>query len=234
MKFVYTLSLIIITLTSAFAQNAPSKSQPKTTESRKVDNDPAAKVILDRVSTKYQSYSSLEVVFALSIVSKVDGLNESMKGNVWLKGPKYRVNTDDVEIICDNVKRWMILKADKEVQVNFYEPDANNIESPSQLFTIYKNNYYYQLDGKETLDGKAVTRIRLIPINVKESPYSQVFLLIDGEDIIRKARIVGKDGVEYNWQIVTFNPNAKIDDSKFTFNAVQYPGYHVEDLTSDK
>lgn len=225
MKLFYTLSIVLATVLSGFAQ----------TNSGKTENDPAAKAILDRVSTKYQSYNTLEVDFSLSIVSKVDGLNETMKGYVWLKGQKYRVNTDDVEIICDNVKRWMILKGDqKEVQINFYEPDANNIESPSQLFTIYKSNYYYRLDGKESLDGKQMTRIQLVPINAKESPYSYVYLLIDAEDIIRKARIVGKDGVEYNWQIVKFAPNTKIDDSKFTFNASQYPGYHIEDLTSDK
>jgi outer membrane lipoprotein-sorting protein len=225
MRLFYTLSIVLATVLSGFAQ----------TNSGKTENDPAAKTILDRVSTKYQSYNTLEVDFSLSIVSKVDGLNESMKGYVWLKGQKYRVNTDDVEIICDNVKRWMVLKGEqKEVQINFYEPDANNIESPSQLFTIYKNNYYYRLDGKESLDGKPMNRIQLVPTNPKESPYTYVYLLIDAEDVIRKARIIGKDGVEYNWQIVKFAPNTKIEDSKFTFNAAQYPGYHIEDLTSDK
>ncbi len=218
---------------SVYAQNPP-KGKTTTNTNTTTTKDPAAKTILDRVSTKYQSYTSLEVVFSLSITSKVDDLNESMKGNVWLKGQKYRVNTGDVEIICDNVKRWMILKGkQKEVQINFYEPDANNIESPSQLFTIYKNNYNYKLDGKETLDGKSMTRIQLIPANTKESPYTFIYLLVDDQDVIRKARIVGKDGVEYNWQIVTFTPNAKIDEGKFTFNAAQYPGYHIEDLTAE-
>lgn len=225
MRFLSTLCLMVLVSVSVFAQKP---------NDRKIENDPAAKVLLDKVSTKYQSYTSLEVVFKLSIVSKVDDLNESMDGNVWLKGQKYRVNTGDIEIICDNVKRWMILKGEeKEVQVNFYEPDANNIESPSQLFTIYKNNYYYAMDGTEALDGKTMTRVKLIPMDSKDSPYSHIYLLIDGDDVIRKARIVGKDGVEYNWQIVTFTPNAKIDDSKFTFVPSQYPGYHIEDLTVD-
>lgn len=227
MKFLQTLSLVMLVTVGLFAQ------APKKTDDRKIQNDPAAKTILDRVSTKYLSYGSLDVTFSLGIVSKADGLNESMNGNVWLKGQKYRVNTDDVEIVCDNVKRWMILKANKQVQVDFYEPDANNIESPSQLFTIYKNNYYYVMDGTEALDGKQLTRIKLIPINAKESPYTSVFLLIDSEDVIRKARIVGKDGVEYNWQIIKFTPNAKIEDSKFVFTPAQYPGYHIEDLTAD-
>lgn len=224
MRFLSTLSLILILCVGAFAQKPVD---------RKIENDPAAKTLLDKVSAKYQSYTSLEVNFKLSIVSKVDDLNESMDGNVFLKGQKYRVNTGDIEIICDNVKRWMILKGEKEVQVNFYEPDANNIESPSQLFTIYKNNYYYTMDGTESLDGKTMTRVKLIPMDAKDSPYTNIYLLIDGEDVIRKARIVGKDGVEYNWQIVTFAPNAKIEDSKFSFVPSQYPGYHIEDLTAD-
>lgn len=234
MKLLYTLGLVLMVSLGGFAQNGQKPKNNTPTDTRKIQNDPAAKVLLDKVSAKYQSYTSLEVAFTLSIVSQADGLNESMKGSVWLKGQKYRVNTDDIEIICDNVKRWMILKAEKNVQVNFYEPDANNIESPSQLFTIYKNNYYYKMDGTEVLEGKTMKRVQLIPVNAKDSPYSKVFLLIDAEDVIRKARIVGKDGVEYNWQIVKFTPAVKIEDSKFTFNPAQYPGYHVEDLTSDK
>ncbi len=225
MKFLQTLCLVMLVSVSAFAQKPVD---------RKIANDPAAKTLLDKVSAKYQSYTSLEVTFKLSIVSKVDDLTESMNGNVWLKGQKYRVNTGDIEIICDNVKRWMILKGEKEVQISFYEPDANNIESPSQLFTIYKNNYYYMLDGTEALNGKQLTRVKLIPIDAKNSPYSNIYLLIDAENVIRKARIVGKDGVEYNWQIVTFNPNIKIDESKFGFAPAQYPGYNIEDLTNDK
>ncbi len=230
MRLFYIVCLMFAVSGGLVAQNTKKPVE----NTRKIENDPAAKILLDRVSSKYQSYATLEVAFSLSIVSKIDGLNESMKGNVWLKGQKYRVNTGDIEIICDNVKRWMILKGDKQVQVNFYEPDANNIESPSQLFTIYKNNYYYKMDGTETLNGKQMNRVQLIPTDTKGSPYSNIYLLIDSEDVIRKARIVGKDGVEYNWQIVTFTPNAKIDESRFTFNAAQYAGYHVEDLTSDK
>jgi len=39
-----------------------------------------------------------------------------------------------------------------------------------------------------------------------------------------------KTGNRYKYSISQFTPNAKIDDSYFTFDPKKYPGVHVEDL----
>lgn len=201
------------------------------TDDRGITNDPKAQIILDKVSQKYTGLKSLEVVFTMQIKSEIDGLNESYTGQAWLKNSMYRVNTDMIEIICDNVKRWTILKQEEEVQVNFYDPDAENIESPTKLFTMYKEGYYYKLDGTEDVGGTTTNVVRLLPKDNDESLYKYVLLYISENNIIRQARIVGKDGVEYLWKIKEFTPGLAIDDEIFTFDAGSYPNYHIEDLT---
>lgn len=221
MKQVFTLLMMLaIFATTALAQN-----------DRDIQNDPKATEILDRVSAKYQGIKSLEMVFNMRIKSEMDGLDESYLGSAYLKNDKYRVSTEMVEIICDNVKRWTILKEVEEVQINFYEPDAENIESPTKLFTIYKDGYFYKLEGTETLDGKQVQVIKLIPQELDASLYKAIFLYIDGSDVIRQARIEGKDGVVYLWTIKEFNPGLTIDDDVFKFDATAYPNFTIEDLT---
>ena len=200
-------------------------------DDRGIKNDPKAQELLDKVSAKYQGMKTLEVVFKMNIISEADGLNESYNGQAYLKNDKYRVSTDIIEIICDNVKRWTVLKQEKEVQVNFYEPSAENIESPTKLFTMYKTGYYFRMDEPETLDGKEVSVVRLLPKDNSESLYKYVLLYIDANSIIRQARIVGKDGVEYLWKIQEFTPGLSIDDEIFQFDPTSYPNFHIEDLT---
>lgn len=200
-------------------------------DDRGITNDPKAKALLDKVSAKYMQIKTLEVVFNVTIKSAEDDLEESFGGQAYLKDDKYRVITDQLEVICDNVKRWMIMKEEQEVQVNFYEPDAENIESPTALFTIYKENYYYRMNAPQTINGKKVQVVELIPVNLDEAVYERIFLYIDDKDVISRARIIGKDKVEYIWEITEFNELPRIDDDIFVFNEEDYPDFHIEDLT---
>lgn len=199
---------------------------------RKIQNDPNAAKLLEQVSTKFASYKSLETTFSMNINSPEDGLNETNTGKVWLKGQKYRIGTDDMDIICDNVKRWIHLKGDNEVQINFYEPDGDNIESPSQLFTMYKKGYYYRMLTDQVYKGKRHKVAELIPADVKKSSYKRIELFIEENTLqINKAIVQSADAVSYTWELTEFKPNVSIPDATFTFDAAKYPGIHVEDMT---
>lgn len=200
---------------------------------RSITNDGEAKELLDNVSTEYQSFESVKLNFTLQITDD-ESVNEKSSGQVYLEGEKYRVNTSDMEIICDNIKRWTILKEDEQVQVNFYEPDPESIESPSQLFTIYKKDFYYQMIADSEEEGKKLKRVELIPKDLEESQYRKLHLYIDQKkNLIRKAVIFNKDGLKYIWTIRKFDTNVNFDPKDFTFDPAQYPDYVVEDFTED-
>lgn len=197
--------------------------------SRHIENDPEAKKILDEVSKKYRSFKSLKVEFRLSMESAEGDLNESYNGSAVIKDEKYRLETDQLVVVCDNVKRWTYLKDSKELQINFYEPDPENIESPAQLFTIYSKDFYYRV----LEENNGLVKIELIPQEIEDSPFERIYLFVDkSKNEIQKALIRNKDKVEFTWQIETFNPNVQLDEEKtFSFNSGEYEVVHEEDLT---
>jgi len=200
---------------------------------RGIENDPKAQVLLDQVSSKFKSYKSLMADFSLKVYSKDDGLDEVYPGKVWLKGEKYKIDSDQYEIVCDNVKRYVYLKSSNEVQINFYEPEEGNVESPSQLFTMYQKDFYYRIVGDEILNGVNTKMVELIPINIQKSSYKRVMLYVDPvKQTIKKAKIDSKDGIQYTWEIKSFKPDQAVDDSVFKFDKSKYPGITVEDMTN--
>lgn len=225
LKTFMVIYIFITALNPAFTQNKKND--------RKINNDPKAQEILDKVSEKYKNLKSLESSFSLSMVSKADDINEKYNGKVLLKGNKYLVDTDLMEIVCDNAKRYIWMKETNEVTISLYEPDGETIESPSQLFTIYQKDFFYRLIGSEKHNGKNLSKIELIPEKIKQSQYKRIYLFVD-ESIhqITKAVIESKDGVVYTWDIISFKPNVTVDDKTFVFEKSRYPKTaHFEDMT---
>jgi outer membrane lipoprotein-sorting protein len=164
--------------------------------------------------------------------SKADDVDEKYNGKVFLKGQKYKIDTDQMEIICDNVKRFIWMKEQNEVTISKYEPDGETIESPAQLFTIYQKNFFYRLIGDEKAGNKTLRKIELLPQKVKESQYKRVYLFVDETaNQIAKAVIESKDGIVYTWEIKEFKVNAPVDDKLFIFDKAKYPKAHIEDMT---
>lgn len=220
MNKLFTLLLVGVCLLANFEMHA---------QDRQIENDPDAKVILDKVSKKYRSFKSLKVEFKLSMNSAEGDLNESYNGSAVIKDEKYRLETDQLIVVCDNVKRWTYLKDSRELQINFYEPDPENIESPAQLFTIYDKDFYYRL----LEEANGIAKIELIPQELDESPFERIFLFVNtAKSEIDKAVIRNKDKVEFTWQIETFNPNVELDEGTvFAFDSAKHQVEHEEDLT---
>ena len=231
MKNILLSTLVIFALaTTAVAQKGGEKKIDN--KDRKIKNDPEAQALLDKVSAKYKAIVNMEMEFNIALESKEDNLKENMKGSAWVKKDKYRVNTDKIEIVCDNVKRWTYLKESNEVQVNFYEPDESTIESPTQLFTLYSKNFFFRMSPDDNVDGKKVKVVELIPMKLDKVQYERIYLSIDPTtNAIVRAKVQNKDKVTYTWKITKFTPGAKIEDSKFVFDTSKYPKVHVEDMT---
>lgn len=149
---------------------------------RKIQNDPAATAILDQVSNKYNSYTSAKVDFSLMVDTPDEEAYMKSKGMVYLKNQKYKIDTEEMMIVCDNVKRYVYLKESNELQINYFEPEADEIESPSELFQIYKKDYFYKLSGEIIENGKKLAVITLIPNDIKTSPYKLIKLFVDKQE----------------------------------------------------
>lgn len=222
MKKILIYTLFILATAQAFAQK-----------------DAQAKVILNQVSQKYRSFTTIKSDFTFTIDNPQEGIKQTQNGSliVQSKTNKYKIslyntgNKPDVEqeIISDGKKQWTYLKKDKEVQLS----NANNNSdgfNPSQLFTIYEKGYKYLYTGDQKSGGKIYQVIELTPENTQKQ-FFKIKLLIDKvKKQLYNALIFDKNGTKYNYTIRSFINSPQVPDNTFTFDLKAHPGVEVVDL----
>ncbi len=192
-------------------------------------NDPKAKTLLDAVSKTYKGFNSIQADFSLTTVNPIQNKTTVQNGNVYLKGEKYKLLMGKQEIFCDKQSVWTYLKDINEVQINDYEANKEDI-TPSNMFTIYQNDFNYMMNGEEVCDKTSCSVVDLMPKD-KSKPFFKVRIWIDKNvKYIKRMKVFDKNGNLYTYSISSFNSKANLDDSFFKFDASKHPGVHVEDL----
>jgi chaperone LolA len=191
--------------------------------------DAKAKAILDKVSAKFKSSSSLKANFALTMNDAKGKSKGSKSGTFLMKGNKYRVNMTGQQIICDGKSVWTYLQANKEVQVAAYDPNAQSI-SPAKLFSgSYNNEYKSVYAGEKTVGGKKVDVIEMTPLSARS--FKKVVLYVDkAASMITGGIMYDKNGGSYGYTISGVTANASVSDAEFTWDAKKNPGVEVIDL----
>lgn len=214
MKKVYLGVLMVIVSFASFAQ-------PK---------DPKAKVLLDAVSNKFKTYSTVLANFSYQIKNSAGKILSQKMGSINMKGSKYNINFGNNKIISDGATVWNYDPTSKEVTVN----NANNSEktiTPQKLFTnFYDKDFSYSLSGEKSVAGKKLQEVVLLPTN-KSKSFSKVLLYIDkAANSLISANVMEKGGNVYVYTIKSLKPNVSMPDAQFTFNKANYPGVEVVDL----
>lgn len=192
--------------------------------------DLKAKGILDELSAKTKSYTSIKADFTIEMVNK-EKKTEKQDGAIQLKGDKYKLDIKGQQIICDGKTTWTYLADANEVQVNNIDPNANDGISPSNIFTIYEKGFKYKFDKEETVGAVVIQTIILYPISPDKKKYHTVKLMIDkSKKQISSVKMMMKDGGTYTYTVKKFNPNTEIADASFVFDAKAHPGVEVVDL----
>jgi len=212
---IYFLLAVIIFSTSLVAQTG---------------NDPDAKKILDAVSAKFKSYKAVQASFTYKVENANGKTISSKKGNVFMKGTKYRVSFVGQEIFCDGNNVWTYDKSSNEVTITKLDVSSNTL-TPQKLFTnFYDKDFLYKLNGEKKAGGKVMQEIEMTP-NDKTKPFHKVYLTIDkNAKTIYSTRVLEKAGNRYSYTVNVLNGNANIPDSKFVFNKKDFPGVEEVDL----
>lgn len=191
--------------------------------------DAQAKAILDKVSAKVKALKSLKANFSITI-SSPKGKPQTKSGSVLMKGSKYFVTITGQEIYCDNKTIWTYVKESNEVQISSFDPNENTF-TPSKLFTnFYDKEYSYKFSGTQTIGGKKVDVITLVPTN-KSKQYAKIELMIDqAQSVVSGGKMYDKNGNTYAYKVSGYTPNPALNDNQFVFNQKKYPGVEVVDL----
>lgn len=215
-KITMSFFLLTIALSTAFAQAGVS--------------DPAAKKILDAVSTKFKTFKTVQAKFALSIENATGKSMGNKAGSVYMKGNKYRISVTGQEIFCDGANVSTYEKSTNEVTITKLDPSVNTL-TPQKLFTnFYDKDFLYKLNGESKVKGKTLQEIELTPTD-KSKPFFKVLLYIDkASNVISSAKLFEKTGNRFTYAVSGMNPNAAVGDGQFVFDSSKYPGVEVVDL----
>ena len=193
-------------------------------------NDPAAKKILDAVSTKFKTYKAPQASFTYKVENSQGKALSTKKGSVIMKGVKYKVSMDGIEIFSDGKTTWNYDKSANEVTVNNVDASANAMTPQKLLTNFYDQDFYYKYNGEKKQGNKTLQEIELTPID-KSRPFHKVYLTVDkAAKTIYSARFLEKAGGRYTYTINSMKTSVAVKDADFSFDKARYPGVEVVDL----
>ena len=191
--------------------------------------DAQALAVLETMSKKYKAFTSFEANITSTMTNETEGIKEEFKGKITVKGEKFRLVMEDQEIINNGTTVWTYLPAAKEVNIDNYDANSEDI-NPSKIYEIYKKGYKYIYKGEKNEGGIVCEEIDLSP-EKKDAQFFMIRMIISKKDkSIQSWTMFDKSGNKYKYTISKFSPNVNVADAVFTFDTKKYPGVEVIDL----
>ncbi|MEN8115440.1 MAG: outer membrane lipoprotein carrier protein LolA [Bacteroidota bacterium] len=187
--------------------------------------DAKAKQILDDVSKKTRTYTSISADFTFSMENEEMEINEKNNGSIKLKGQKYCVKLPEVgiEVYSDGTTIWNYMKEGNQVTISNIDDESSELMDPSAIFTIYEKGFRSEYVAEKKAGTKTVYQINLFP-DTDEHDVSKIEVEIDKSTMmIYTATLYGTDGNLYGIVVNKLEPNKNFPDSDFIFDASKYP-----------
>lgn len=193
-------------------------------------NDPAAKAVLDGVSAKFKTYTSVNANFTYKVENASGKALSTKNGTITMKGTKYRISFSGQEIFCDGATVWNYDKLANEVAISKLDASSGMI-TPQKLFTsFYDKDFRYILNGEKAVAGKTVQEVEMTPID-KSKPFHKVYVQVDkAAKTIYSTKVLENAGNRYTYTVTSLKTNAAIADAQFSFDKKKYPGVELVDL----
>lgn len=193
-------------------------------------NDPEAKKVLDAVSTKFKTFSSVQAGFTYKVENSTGKALSNKTGTIAMKGTKYKVSFSGQEIFCDGKTVWNYDKSSNEVTISNLDASGGTI-TPQKLFTnFYDADFLYIMNGEKKAGAKTLQEIEMTPTD-KSKPFHKVYLQVDKTaKTIYSTKVLENGGNKYTYTVSSMKTNAPLADNSFVFNKSKYPGVEEVDL----
>lgn len=192
--------------------------------------DKKATAILDEMSKKYQTMKSFSASFTYGVEGTNAKLTESYKGDVTVKGAKFRLKMLGQEVFTNGKELYSYTKETNECQVSDFNPADMDALSPTKIYSIYKKGYKYVF-VEEVKEGSQLYEVVELSPEDKGSKVAKVQIKVDKKDkSVKSWKVWDKNGKRTVFRVDKFMPNAPADDKIFTFDKKKYPGVEVVDL----
>jgi outer membrane lipoprotein carrier protein len=220
MRTFYIAMVLVVSGLVSSAQSNPKEAK----------NDPEAKKVLDAVSSKFKTFSSVQAGFSYKVENATGKALSSKTGTILMKGTKYKVSFGGNEIFSDGKTVWNYDKSSNEVTISNLDASGSTI-TPQKLFTnFYDKDFLYMLNGEKKSGAKTLQEIEMTPTD-KSKSFNKVYLLVDkSAKTIYSTRVLENGGNRYTYTVSTMKTNMPMADNVFSFNKTKYPGVEEVDL----
>lgn len=192
--------------------------------------DPKATAILDAMSKKYQTMKSFSAAFTYGIEGANAKLTESYKGDVTVKGLKFRLKMAGQEVFANGKELYTYVKETNECSIMDFNPNDNTDISPTKIYTIYKKGYKYVF-LEEVKEGSQLYQVVELSPEDKNSKITKVQIKVNKQDkSVKSWKVWDKSGKRTVFRMDKFTPNTPAEDAFFTFDKKKYPGVEIVDL----
>jgi outer membrane lipoprotein carrier protein len=193
-------------------------------------NDPAAKAVLDAVSAKFKTYTTVKANFSYKVENAAGKSLSNKTGTIQMKGTKYRISFGGQEIFSNGSLVWNYDKAANEVTISKLDNSSGTV-TPQKLFTnFYDKDFLYLMNGEKKAGGKTLQEIEMTPVD-KSKPFHKVYVQIDkGTKTIYSTKVLENAGNRYTYTVTSMKTNIPLQDNIFVFDKSKYPGVEEIDL----
>jgi outer membrane lipoprotein carrier protein len=211
---------ILILLSAVFLFSSLQAQTPKANEAEK---------LMERVSKRYKAFKSMKADFIYTIENKQQKSQEKQKGNILVKGNKFKLDIANQLIICDNKTMWTYSREVNEVQVTNYSPKEGAIRM-DDIFTMYGKGFIYKTVENKKENGRDLSIIELTPKDKKKKFFKIKVTVDKTNQSIVSSQVFDKTGTTHTYLVSNQVPNLKFDDNQFVFDSKKYPGVEIIDL----
>jgi outer membrane lipoprotein-sorting protein len=194
--------------------------------------DAKAKKILDEVTEKTRTYTSVNADFIFSMENKEMEIDEKFEGSIQLKGQKYHLQMpkQGVEVFSDGTTLYNYMKEGNQVTISNIDDQSSGLMDPSAIFTIYEKGFKSEFVDEKKMGTKTVYHINLFP-DTDEFDISKAEVYIDKASMmIQAANLYATDGNLYVIEVNKIETNQDFPDTNFVFNKANYTDVELIDL----
>jgi len=186
--------------------------------------DEKAKKILEDVSKKTKSYSTILLKFSYIMDNRTEKVQDTTKGTIYIKGDMFKLFFKGNEVFSDGKTIWTHQIDANELTITQPDPNDESTLNPQMLLKVYEKGFKYKFMGEFSKGGLTFYQIDLYPENPKNKNYSIVKLKIDkAKSQLESIKMVGKEGIDYTIELKEFKPDVKVTDSMFKFDPAKFP-----------
>lgn len=193
-------------------------------------NSNDAKALLDKAYSTYETSDGIRLSFKATLIDKEGEAYLPQSGEAYIKGDKFKLEMEAMDIWFDGKTQWVLMKDVNEVNIS--TPTATEVASisPLALLGIYKNGFRLKTPASKTINGRSAHLIDMVPVS-QNKDFKSITAAIDKESgHIIQVILTMADGTKNKIDISGYNTNHQFSDTTFRFDKSNHPGVEMVDL----